>query len=74
VSAKSSWGSALNPPRLKKPSRHHDRRANGRFEEHKAALRQVFGETLSDEFVDMMLTKLISACVQDCMTFLRKQL
>jgi len=31
------------------------------LQEHKAALRRVFGETLSDEFVDVMLTKLVSA-------------
>ncbi len=30
------------------------------LEEHKAALRDVFGETLSDEFVDVMLTQLVS--------------
>jgi hypothetical protein len=30
------------------------------FQEHKAALRVVFGKTLSDEFVDVMLTQLIS--------------
>src|SRR5215467_6826435 len=31
------------------------------LEEHKAALRQVFGETLSDEFVDVMFNKLLSS-------------
>ena len=31
------------------------------LQEHKAAFRQVFGETLSDEFVDEMLTQLGSA-------------
>jgi hypothetical protein len=30
-------------------------------EEHKAAFRAVFGETLSDEFVDVMLTQLVAA-------------
>ena len=28
---------------------------------HKAAFREVFGETLSDEFVDEMLTRLVTA-------------
>ena len=31
------------------------------LKEHKAALRRVFGDTLSDEFVNAMLTQLISA-------------
>jgi hypothetical protein len=35
--------------------------APAELEEHKAALRNVFGETLSDEFVDVMLTQLVSA-------------
>jgi hypothetical protein len=51
------------PPRLRKPSRQSEVvvGATARLEEHKAALRYVFGETLSDEFVDVMLTKLVSA-------------
>ena len=50
------------PPRVKKPSKHSDVvLAPAELEEHKAALRNVFGETLSDEFVDVMLTQLISA-------------
>ena len=31
------------------------------LQEHKAAFREVFGETLSDEFVDVMLTQLTRA-------------
>ena len=31
------------------------------LQEHKAAFRQVFGDTLSDEFVDEMLTRLETA-------------
>jgi hypothetical protein len=51
------------PPRLKKPSRHGDVvvAPTAELEQHKAAFRGVFGETLSDEFVDVMLTQLISA-------------
>src|SRR5687768_2503904 len=58
-------GSALEqankkaPPRLKKPSRHGDEVLATTAD--KAALRRVFGETLSDEFVNAMLTQLISA-------------
>ena len=33
----------------------------GELQKHKAAFRGVFGETLSDEFVDEMLTQLVSA-------------
>jgi hypothetical protein len=56
-------GARKAPPRLKKPSKRNDAivAPTVGLEEHKAALRQVFGETLSDEFVDVMLTKLISA-------------
>jgi hypothetical protein len=69
-------GARKAPPRLKKPSKNNDAivAPTVGLEEHKAALRQVFGETLSDEFVDVMLAKLISPCVQDRMTCLRKQL
>src|SRR5258705_2686528 len=50
------------PPRVKKPSRHNDLvLAPAELEPHKAALRDVFGETLSDEFVDVMLTQLVAA-------------
>jgi hypothetical protein len=56
-------GARKAPPRLKKPSKNNDAivAPTVGLEEHKAALRQVFGETLSDEFVDVMLAKLISA-------------
>ena len=51
------------PPRLNKPSRHGDVVAapTAELEQHKAAFRDVFGQTLSDEFVDVMLTQLVSA-------------
>jgi hypothetical protein len=51
------------PPRLKKPDRQSDvvLAPTAELDEHKAALRGVFGETLSDEFVDVMLTQLVSA-------------
>jgi hypothetical protein len=49
------------PPRLKKPSKHSDQvLAPAELGAHKAALREVFGETLSDEFVDVMLTQLVA--------------
>jgi hypothetical protein len=46
------------PPRLKKASKHSNVVLSL---EHKAALRSVFGDTLSDEFVEVMLTQLVSA-------------
>jgi hypothetical protein len=51
------------PPRLDKPARHGDviLAPKAELQKHKAALREVFGETLSDEFVDEMLTQLLSA-------------
>jgi len=51
------------PPRLKKSSRQSDVvvAPTAELDEHKAALRGVFGETLSDEFVNVMLTQLVSA-------------
>jgi hypothetical protein len=50
------------PPRVKKPRKHSDVVvAPPELEEQKAAFRDVFGETLSDEFVDVMLTQLVSA-------------
>jgi hypothetical protein len=50
------------PPRLAKLSGQGDvvLAPQAELKEHKAALRRVFGETLSDEFVDVMLTKLVS--------------
>jgi len=54
-------GAKKAPPRLRKPSSYNDAVAPTiGLEEHKAALRQVFGETLSDEFVDVMFKKLVS--------------
>jgi hypothetical protein len=51
------------PPRAGKPSRHGDVvvAPEAELQQHKAAFREVFGETLSDEFVDVMLTQLVSA-------------
>src|SRR5262249_36566549 len=58
-------GARKAPPRLRAAStqkglRPHDAivAPTTGLEEHKPALREVFGETLSDEFVDVMLTKL----------------
>jgi hypothetical protein len=49
------------PPRLSKASSRGDAIVPPTIglEEHRAALRQIFGETFSDEFVDVMLTKLV---------------
>src|SRR6516162_4083702 len=57
-----AFGAKKAPPRLRKASGFKDAivAPTTGLEEHKAALRQVFGETLSDEFVDVMLTKLVS--------------
>jgi len=62
LTATPAIGAKKGPPRLRKASGRSDALVapiKG-LEEHKAALRQVFGETLSDEFVDVMLTKLVS--------------
>jgi hypothetical protein len=51
------------PPRLHRPARrgHVVLAPKAELQAHKAAFREVFGETLSDEFVDEMLTQLDSA-------------
>jgi hypothetical protein len=50
------------PPRVRKPNKHTDEvLAPAEKGAHKAALRKVFGATLSDEFVDVMLTQLVAA-------------
>jgi hypothetical protein len=51
------------PPRLRKPSSHHDRylAPTGDLESHRAQMREAFGNTLSDEFVEVLLGKLIEA-------------
>src|SRR3954470_2844286 len=51
------------PPRLGKLGKRGDviLAPKAELQKHKAAFRQVFGETLSDEFVDEMLTQLVSA-------------
>jgi hypothetical protein len=51
------------PPRLDKVGRRGDviLAPKAELQEHKAAFRKIFGETLSDEFVDEMLTQLGSA-------------
>jgi hypothetical protein len=50
------------PPRVRKPSPGNDRcvAPTPDLEAHRAALRQAFGNTLSDEFADVMLGKLVS--------------
>src|SRR5258708_11123733 len=51
------------PPRVRKPSAHHDRclAPTPDLDAHRARLREAFGDTLSDEFVDVMMGKLVEA-------------
>jgi hypothetical protein len=51
------------PPRVRKPSLNHDRclAPTPDLEAHRVALREAFGNTLSDEFAEVMLGKLITA-------------
>jgi hypothetical protein len=51
------------PPRVRKPSPLHDQCAapTADLENHRARLREAFGNTLSDEFTDVMLGKLVEA-------------
>jgi hypothetical protein len=59
----SASASRRAPPRVRKPSRKLDRceAPTADLEAHRAAMRQAFGDTLSDEFVEVMLGKLIAA-------------
>jgi hypothetical protein len=67
VTAAPAVGAKKAPPRLRKPSSYNDAMAPTiGLEEHKTALRQVFGETLSDEFVDVMFKKLVSLLRPGC--------
>jgi hypothetical protein len=51
------------PVRVRKPTSTNDRcvAPTANLEAHRAQLREAFGETLSDEFVDVMLGKLVEA-------------
>jgi hypothetical protein len=51
------------PPRLRKPSPQNDHcvAPTGDLESHRARLREAFGNTLSDEFVEVLLGKLMEA-------------
>jgi len=51
------------PPRVRKPSLQNDRcvAPTPDLEAHRGALRLAFGDTLSDEFAEVMLGKLITA-------------
>ena len=51
------------PPRVRKPHPKNNRclAPTPELELHRARLRQAFGDTLSDEFVDVMMSKLIDA-------------
>jgi hypothetical protein len=51
------------PPRVSKPSAHHDQcgAPTADVESHRKRLREAFGNTMSDEFVDVLLGKLIEA-------------
>ncbi len=51
------------PPRVRKPSPNHNRylAPTADLEGHRARLREAFGNTMSDEFVNVMLGKIIEA-------------
>ena len=51
------------PPRVRKPQSNNDRciAPTPDIESHRAQLRQAFGDTLSDEFAEFMLGKLVAA-------------
>jgi hypothetical protein len=51
------------PPRLRKPSPHNDHclAPTADLAGHRARLREAFGNTMSDEFVDVMLGKLVES-------------
>jgi hypothetical protein len=51
------------PPRVRKPSPHHDKclAPTSDLEGHRARLREAFGNTMSQEFCDVMLGKLVEA-------------
>lgn len=55
-------GHRKRPPRVRKPSFSHDviHAPTGDTDAHRAELRAAFGETLSDQFVEVMMGKLIS--------------
>ena len=69
--APASTGAAISPPsaprkkppRVRKPSPNNDQcvAPTADLEAHRGALRQAFGNTLSDEFAEVMLGKLITA-------------
>src|SRR2546430_301707 len=56
-------GQRRAPPRVRKPSPTHNQvlAPTADLEDHRARLRQAFGNTTSDEFVDLMLGKIIEA-------------
>ncbi len=56
-------GDRKTPPRVRKPSPGHDQcmAPTGDLELHRRRLREVFGDTLSNEVVDVMLGKLVEA-------------
>jgi hypothetical protein len=54
-------GGSKPPPRLRKPSSGNDKclAPTGDLESHRARLREAFGNTLSDKFVEVLLGKLM---------------
>src|SRR6516162_3118896 len=55
--------SRLPPPRVRKPQINHDSclAPTPDLEMHRAAMRKTFGDTLSNEFAEVMLGKLVAA-------------
>jgi hypothetical protein len=63
VNADNAPGNRKPPVRVRKPQPGNDRcvAPTPNLEAHRARLRQAFGDTMSDEFVDVMLGKLVEA-------------
>ena len=61
--AQDTTGRRLAPPRVRKPSPLHDQclAPTSDLEGYRAQLREAFGKTMSDEFVDVMLGKVVEA-------------
>jgi hypothetical protein len=63
VGREGEGGPREGPPRVRKPSPHHDRclAPTPDLESHRERLREAFGNTMSDEFVEVILGKLVEA-------------
>ena len=61
VATSQAGGQRKAPPRVRKPSPNHDQylAPTPDLEDYRVRLREAFGNTMSDEFVDVMLGKLV---------------